>query len=94
MVSSTTEENIDQKTLDFTIVDVFARRLFEGNQLAVVRTDQKHTSDQMMEITREFGYSETTSIVKSASITEEILVLAIIVPFQKSGHYYYSPRFA
>ncbi|MHB8359454.1 MAG: hypothetical protein ACYDCP_08140 [Thermoplasmataceae archaeon] len=41
MVSSTTEENMDQKTLDFTIVDVFARRLFEGNQLAVVRTDQK-----------------------------------------------------
>lgn len=74
MVSSTTEENMDQKTLDFTIVDVFARRLFEGNQLAVVRTDQKLTSDQMMEITREFGHSETTFIGKSDPIDRPVKV--------------------
>lgn len=60
--SSTENRNTKEKTLDFTTVDVFADRPYEGNQLAVVRTDMNLTTEQMMSVTREFGLSETTFI--------------------------------
>lgn len=65
MNSFTDIENTAETSLDFAIVDVFADHIFQGNQLAVVRTDRKLTGDQMMAITREFGYSETTFIGKN-----------------------------
>lgn len=54
MSSLINTEKPEEKSLDFTIVDVFADRIFQGNQLTVVRTGRKLTGDQMMAITREF----------------------------------------
>ena len=48
--------------LTFYIVDVFAEEKYAGNQLAVVRDAAVLTDEQMLRITREMNYSETTFI--------------------------------
>lgn len=48
--------------LTFYIVDVFAERKYEGNQLAVVRNAGGLSDEKMQQITREMNYSETTFI--------------------------------
>jgi trans-2,3-dihydro-3-hydroxyanthranilate isomerase len=46
----------------FNIVDVFAEKKFQGNQLAVVHLNGLISDDLMLSITREMNYSETTFI--------------------------------
>ncbi len=46
----------------FYIVDVFAETKYSGNQLAVVTDTQGLSSEEMLQITREMHYSETTFI--------------------------------
>jgi trans-2,3-dihydro-3-hydroxyanthranilate isomerase len=52
--------------LDFRIVDVFTDRPFSGNQLAVVLDAGDLPTERMQEVTREFGFSETTFVSRSA----------------------------
>ncbi len=52
---------MDPKT--FYIVDVFAEEKYAGNQLAVVRDAAALSDEQMLQITREMNYSETTFIL-------------------------------
>lgn len=52
---------MDPKT--FYIVDVFAEEKYAGNQLAVVRDAAALSDEQMLQITREINYSETTFIL-------------------------------
>ncbi|MBN2181832.1 MAG: PhzF family phenazine biosynthesis protein [Sedimentisphaerales bacterium] len=47
----------------FYIVDVFAEDKYAGNQLAVVRNAAALSDEQMLRITREMNYSETTFIL-------------------------------
>ncbi|MBU7042751.1 MAG: PhzF family phenazine biosynthesis protein [Theionarchaea archaeon] len=47
----------------FYIVDVFAERKYAGNQLAVFRDTEGLSDQEMLEITREIDYSETTFIM-------------------------------
>jgi len=47
----------------FFIVDVFAESKYAGNQLAVVLDAGDLSSEQMLDITREMNYSETTFIL-------------------------------
>ncbi len=47
----------------FYIVDVFAEEKYAGNQLAVVRNAADILDEQMLRITREMNYSETTFIL-------------------------------
>jgi trans-2,3-dihydro-3-hydroxyanthranilate isomerase len=47
----------------FCIVDVFAEEKYAGNQLAVVREAETLSDEQMLQITREMNYSETTFIL-------------------------------
>ena len=49
--------------LTFYIVDVFAEEKYTGNQLAVVRDAGALSDEQMLRITREMNYSETTFIL-------------------------------
>ena len=49
--------------LTFYIVDVFAEEKYAGNQLAVVRDAASLSDEQMLRITREMNYSETTFIL-------------------------------
>jgi trans-2,3-dihydro-3-hydroxyanthranilate isomerase len=50
----------------FYIVDVFAEEKYSGNQLAVVRQAGDLSDDEMLGITREMNYSETTFILSDA----------------------------
>ena len=52
---------MDPKT--FYIVDVFTEEKYAGNQLAVVRDAAELSDEQMLRITREMNYSETTFIL-------------------------------
>jgi trans-2,3-dihydro-3-hydroxyanthranilate isomerase len=50
-------------SLPFFIVDVFAERKYAGNQLAVVLDADGLSGDEMQDITREFGFSETSFVL-------------------------------
>ena len=51
----------------FYIVDVFAEEKYAGNQLAVVRDAADLSDEQMLRMTREMNYSETTFILDDVS---------------------------
>jgi trans-2,3-dihydro-3-hydroxyanthranilate isomerase len=50
--------------MDLTIVDVFAERRYQGNQLAVVENARDLTTNQMQDIAREMNFSETTFVLE------------------------------
>ncbi len=50
------------KQRTFYIVDVFAEHKYSGNQLAVVTESDGLSPDEMLQITREMHFSETTFI--------------------------------
>ena len=47
----------------YLTADIFTGRMFGGNQLAVLPDARGLTSEQMLAITREFNYSETTFVL-------------------------------
>ncbi|MFV0383203.1 PhzF family phenazine biosynthesis protein [Paracoccus sp. (in: a-proteobacteria)] len=49
--------------LKFSLVDVFTRERFSGNQVAVIHDARALDSAQMQNVAREFGFSETTFIL-------------------------------
>jgi trans-2,3-dihydro-3-hydroxyanthranilate isomerase len=49
--------------IDFYTCDVFTRRRFGGNQLAVIPDAGALSSQQMQQLAREFNYSETTFVL-------------------------------
>ncbi len=55
------------KTLDYYLVDVFTDGRYKGNQLSVVYTDEELDINQYYDISREFGYSETSFVNYSTS---------------------------
>ena len=72
----------------FYIVDVFAREKYAGNQLAVVRGAEDISDSQMLRITKEMNYSETTFILseepRQGGYDVSIFTPAAEVPF--AGH--------
>ncbi len=72
----------------FHILDVFTKERYGGNQLAVVEDADGLADEEMMAITREFGFSETvflqTSENKLASARVRIFTPAQELPF--AGH--------
>jgi PhzF family phenazine biosynthesis protein len=72
----------------FRLVDVFGDRPFTGNPLAVVADSDGLDTDEMLEITRWLGFSETTFLLPpndpSADYRVRIFTLAGELPF--AGH--------
>lgn len=54
--------NKDRRPYHFRVVDVFTNQLFNGNQLAVFLDGTGLTEQDMLAITRELNYSETTFV--------------------------------
>jgi trans-2,3-dihydro-3-hydroxyanthranilate isomerase len=50
------------KKLDYYVLDVFTDQRYKGNQLSVVYIEKELTIDQYHDISREFGYSETSFV--------------------------------
>ncbi len=51
---------VSAAALAFDVVDVFADAAFAGNQLAVVHGAEGLSDEQLLSLTREFGFSETS----------------------------------
>ncbi|MFX0000594.1 MAG: PhzF family phenazine biosynthesis protein [Candidatus Hodarchaeota archaeon] len=68
----------------FYIVDVFAERKFEGNQLAVVICDKLIFEVEMQKIAKEMNYSETTFITSKENYDVRIFTPKAEIPF--AGH--------
>jgi trans-2,3-dihydro-3-hydroxyanthranilate isomerase len=50
------------KKLDYYVLDVFTDQRYKGNQLSVVHIENELTTEQYYDISREFGYSETSFV--------------------------------
>jgi trans-2,3-dihydro-3-hydroxyanthranilate isomerase len=50
------------KKLDYYVLDVFTDQRYKGNQLSVVHIENELTLEQYHDISREFGYSETSFV--------------------------------
>jgi trans-2,3-dihydro-3-hydroxyanthranilate isomerase len=72
--------------MQITIVDVFAERPYEGNQLAVVRDAAGLDTERMQAIAREMNFSETTFVVAESDgrATVRIFTPGEELPF--AGH--------
>ncbi len=68
----------------FYIVDVFAERKFEGNQLAVFICEYKLLDYEMQKIAKEMNYSETTFITSTENYDVRIFTPEVELPF--AGH--------
>lgn len=56
------------KTINYYILDVFAKNKYEGNQLAVyLDLEDKLTGEEMLQIAKEINFSESTFIKKKIS---------------------------
>jgi trans-2,3-dihydro-3-hydroxyanthranilate isomerase len=68
----------------FFIVDVFAERKFEGNQLAVFICEEALFETEMQKIAKEMNYSETTFITSKENYDVRIFTPEVELPF--AGH--------
>ncbi len=68
----------------FYIVDVFAERKFEGNQLAVFICEHELLDSEMQKIAKEMNYSETTFITSTENYDVRIFTPEVELPF--AGH--------
>jgi PhzF family phenazine biosynthesis protein len=66
------------KKLSYYVLDVFTDQKYKGNQLSVVYSDDELELSQYHDISREFGYSETSFV--SYSITENALKVRSFTP--------------
>lgn len=65
--SITAQNKLKMNKLDYFVLDVFSDQKYRGNQLSVVHSPEELTLRQYHEISREFGYSETSFIHYSES---------------------------
>jgi len=72
----------------YVTVDVFTRRVFGGNPLAVVLDARGLTAAQMQAIAAEFNYSETTFILppRDSSHTAEVRIFTARTEVPFAGH--------
>ena len=68
----------------FYIVDVFAERKFEGNQLAVFICEDVLFEAEMQKIAKEMNYSETTFVTSKENYDVRIFTPEVELPF--AGH--------
>ncbi len=68
----------------FYIVDVFAERKYEGNQLAVFLAEDVFSDTEMQKIAREMNFSETTFITSIKDYNVRIFTPEVELPF--AGH--------
>ncbi|MFW9821174.1 MAG: PhzF family phenazine biosynthesis protein [Candidatus Thorarchaeota archaeon] len=68
----------------FFIVDVFAERKFEGNQLAVFICEEPLFEAEMQKVAKEMNYSETTFITSKENYDVRIFTPEVELPF--AGH--------
>lgn len=71
MTSPATLSRMTTRTLDYSILDVFAERALEGNPLAVFHDARGLSTGQMQAIARETNLSETTFVLPADNPEQE-----------------------
>ena len=76
---------------DYSLVDVFAERPLEGNQLAVFADARGLTTDEMQSLARETNLSETTFILPRDAATErehgvQVRIFTVAEELRFAGH--------
>lgn len=76
------------KSVEFSIVDVFTDTQFSGNPVAVIHDGRGLTTEEMQKISIEFGFSETTFICppKSDQYTAEVRIFTPLEEIPFAGH--------
>lgn len=76
------------KTFDIETLDVFTNSKFAGNQLAVVMDARGLSTADMLAITREFNYSETTFVLppENPANTARVRIFTIGYEMPFAGH--------
>jgi len=72
--------------MKLTLVDVFAERPYEGNQLAVVRDCTTLDTDRMQAIAREMNFSETTFVVEESPARARVRIFTPGEELPFAGH--------
>lgn len=72
--------------MECTIVDVFAERPLEGNQLAVVRDCAELDTSDMQAIAREMNFSETTFVVAEREGEADVRIFTPTTELPFAGH--------
>lgn len=72
--------------MECTIVDVFAERPLEGNQLAVVRGCAELDTPTMQAIAREMNFSETTFVVAERAHEADVRIFTPTTELPFAGH--------
>ncbi|SFB64305.1 trans-2,3-dihydro-3-hydroxyanthranilate isomerase [Rhizobium sp. NFR07] len=75
-------------TVDFVTVDVFTAERFTGNPLAVVPDARGLNTEQMQQIAKEFGYSESTFVLppENAENSAEVRIFTPTMEVPFAGH--------
>jgi trans-2,3-dihydro-3-hydroxyanthranilate isomerase len=77
-----------RKEIPYSIVDVFTRTPFLGGQLAVIKDATSLSSEEMLLVTREFGFAETAFILPPENTSSDARV-RIFTPVEEipfAGH--------
>jgi trans-2,3-dihydro-3-hydroxyanthranilate isomerase len=77
-------KEIQAEVYPYFIVDVFAERKYEGNQLAVVLSGKNLSEDRMQAIAKEMNFSETVFIISIENYEVRIFTPQAEIPF--AGH--------
>jgi trans-2,3-dihydro-3-hydroxyanthranilate isomerase len=72
--------------MKFSIVDVFAERPLQGNQLAVVEDAGALSTEQMQDIAREMNYSETTFVTETGEARARVRIFTPEWELPFAGH--------
>ena len=72
--------------VDFTQVDVFTNRPYEGNPLAVFHDASELDSRQMQTVAREMNLSETTFVTRANSDSYEVRIFTPVTELPFAGH--------
>ena len=72
--------------MKFSIVDVFAERPLQGNQLAVVEDAAALSTEQMQDIAREMNYSETTFVTEAGEARARVRIFTPEWELPFAGH--------
>jgi trans-2,3-dihydro-3-hydroxyanthranilate isomerase len=71
--------------LDYYVLDVFTDQRYKGNQLSVVAIENELTIDQYYDISREFGYSETSFVHYSTELNAFVVRSFTPAKFEVAG---------
>lgn len=90
-ISSATVPRTAHKAYDYSLVDVFAERPLEGNQLAIFTDARGLSTDEMQSLAREMNLSETTFIVPRDEETErehgvQVRIFTVQEELRFAGH--------